>query len=42
MDKNKPDKITEMLTGIEDVQKQKDCVVLLELFKDITKVQGYH
>lgn len=37
MDKNEPDKVIKMLTGIEDVQKQKDCFVLLELFKDITK-----
>lgn len=37
MDKNEPDKIIKMLTGIEDVQKQKDCFVLFELLKDITK-----
>lgn len=37
MHRNETDKITEMLDGIEDTQKQKECSVLLEFFKDITQ-----
>ena len=37
MEQNEPDKINGILEAIEDVQKRKDCFVLLGLLKDITK-----
>ena len=37
MNRNEMDEITEILEGIQDDQKRKDCFLLLELFKDITK-----
>ena len=37
MEQNQPDKINGILEAIVDVQKRKDCFVLLGLFKEITK-----
>ena len=37
MERNESTKITKLLQGIEDDQKRKDCFVLLEFFRDITK-----
>ncbi|WP_149272965.1 DUF1801 domain-containing protein [Pareuzebyella sediminis] len=37
MDRDEPAEITEVLKGIDDDQKRKDCFALLKLFTDITK-----